>query len=218
MNQSQTELVFLLDNSGSMSPLTEDTINGYNSFLKTQRAQTGECVLTTILFNSTVKTLHDRQPVKRVRDLSPKDYQTGGCTALLDAIGFSIQKVEKAQRTKRANDCPTRVMMVIMTDGLENASIEFNYKTIINMIEKKKKEGWEFLFLGANMDAVEAAAELEIDEDHASEYLADSAGTELVYEAMNATVLQYRHHGIFDRANIQAIRDDTKKRKARKNR
>ena len=180
-----TELVFILDRSGSMGGLESDTIGGFNSLLEKQRKMEGECFVTTVLFDHEIITLHDRLPLAEVKPLTEKDYSVRGCTALVDAIGMTVNHIAKIHGYLRPEDVPENVMFVIITDGFENASREYTAKQVKRMIEEKKeKHQWEFLFIGANIDAVETAGHFGIAADRAVNYHADKRGTKKVYAAV----------------------------------
>ena len=183
-----TELVFILDRSGSMHGLEGDTIGGFNSLIEKQRKETGECFVTTVLFDNEIKTLHDRVELREIKDMTEEDYYVGGCTALIDAIGTSIEKIDGIHRYIRAEDVPEHTMFVIITDGMENASRRFSSREVKKMIEKHKKSGWEFLFIGANIDSVETARHFGISEDRAVNYHADKQGTAVAYECVSRAV------------------------------
>jgi uncharacterized protein YegL len=180
MKKGLTELVFILDKSGSMSGLETDTIGGYNSMLAKQQAVEGECRITTVLFDNNYELLHDRIDIRAVSPISEKEYQIGGSTALLDAIGRTIHKIGNAQKHTANEYRAEKVMLVIITDGEENSSREYSAKRIKQMIERQKSRyEWEFIFLGANIDAVETAGRFGISADRAQNYHADSEGVEL---------------------------------------
>ena len=179
-----TELVFILDRSGSMSGLESDTIGGFNSLLKKQKEQEGECFVTTVLFSNDSETVHDRLPLDSVPEMTGKDYAVGGCTALIDAIGETIEHIAKVHKYLRYEDVPAHTVFAIMTDGMENASKRFSSREVKKMIERRKEEGWEFLFIGANIDAVETAGRFGIDSDRAVNYRADKRGTAVVFNAV----------------------------------
>lgn len=184
-----TELVFILDRSGSMGGLEADTIGGFNSMLTKQKKQESKAYVTTVLFDHEIETLHDRIPLNKVKPLTDKDYTVRGCTALLDAIGDTIKHIASIHKYARKQDVPANTMFVITTDGMENASRRYSSKDIKRMIEKEKsKYGWEFLFIGANIDAVETARTYGIGKDRAVNYHADSQGTGVVYEAVSEAV------------------------------
>ncbi len=213
MKKNLTELVFILDKSGSMTGLESDTIGGFNSMLQKQKAVSGECRITTILFDNSYELLHDRIDIRAVSPMTEKEYQVGGSTALLDAIGRTIHKLVAVQRNTAEQYQAENVMFVIITDGEENSSREFSTDKVKAMIEhEKRKYGWEFIFLGANIDAVETAGRFGISADRAVDYLADSKGTALNFSAMSETVACFRETGAVPAAPIQAIREDVKKR------
>lgn len=193
MKDNLTELVFILDRSGSMGGLESDTIGGYNSLLNKQKKVEGECVITTVLFDDRYELLHDRINLNGVAPITDKEYFTRGSTALLDAIGTTIKKIENAQKHTAEQERASKVMFVITTDGYENASKEYSYQKIKQMIEQQKKtHDWEFIFLGANIDAVETAAQFGIDANRSANYHADSQGTQLNYEVVSNAVMNFR--------------------------
>lgn len=209
----KTELVFILDKSGSMSGLEGDTIGGFNAMLRKQKAVDGECRITTVLFDNGYELLHDRLDLQAVREMTEKEYQVGGSTALLDAVGRTIHKIVRVQRHSAADCRAEKVMFVIITDGAENASREFTAERIRNMIShEKEKYGWEFVFLGANMDAVQTAGRYGIAADRAVEYVPDREGTLLNYQAMSDAVASYRARGQIDRNALDQIRRDRARR------
>lgn len=213
MKKGLTELVFILDKSGSMTGLESDTIGGFNSMLQKQKSVEGECRITTVLFDNHYELLHDRIDIQAVSPMTEKEYQVGGSTALLDAIGRTINKLIAVQRNTAEEYQAEKVMFVIITDGEENSSREYSVDRVKAMIEhEKQKYGWEFIFLGANIDAVETAGRFGISADRAVDYLADSKGTELNFAAMSATVACFRETGAVPDAPMQAIREDVKKR------
>lgn len=193
MKNNISELVFILDRSGSMSGLEGDTIGGFNSLIEKQKKEEGRCYVTTVLFDNVSETLHDRVDLKDIRPISEKEYSVRGCTALLDALGDTIRRISDIHRYIRPEDVPQHTTFVIMTDGMENASHSYDSRTVKRMIERKKEENsWEFLFLAANIDAVETAAKIGIAEDRAVDYRADSLGTRIAYEAVAETVSSAR--------------------------
>lgn len=199
MKKGLTELVFILDKSGSMSGLEADTIGGYNSMLAKQKAVDGECYITTVLFDNNYELLHDRIDIKAVSPITDKEYQVGGSTALLDAIGRTINKIGNAQKHTAEDYRAEKVMFVIITDGEENSSREYTAEKIKAQIERQKeKYGWEFIFLGANIDAVQTAGRFGIAPDRAIDYLADSEGTELNFKVMASAVATFRESGTVD--------------------
>ena len=194
MKKGLTELVFILDRSGSMSGLEKDTIGGYNALLAKQKEEKGDATVTTVLFDDQYELLHDRTNVKGIAPITEKEYFVRGCTALLDAIGLTVNKIGNALKHTAESERPEKVMFVITTDGMENASREYDYDKIKKMIgHQKEKYGWEFIFIGANIDALETAAKFGISEDRAANYHADSQGTNVVYEAVCETVSNMRN-------------------------
>ena len=183
-----TELVFILDRSGSMAGLEEDTIGGFNSMIAKQKDEEGECYVTTVLFDHEIDTLHDRKKLSEIAPLTDKDYTVRGCTALIDAIGITVNKIANIHKYARKEDVPATTMFVITTDGMENASKEYSSDKVKRIIEDKKKDGWEFLFIGANIDAVETAKHFGISEDRAVNYHADKRGTSVMFNAVSKAV------------------------------
>lgn len=213
MKNHFTELVFILDKSGSMSGLESDTIGGFNSLLKKQKAVDGECRITTVLFDNSCTLLHDRIDIRAVNPITERDYFVGGSTALLDAIGTAINKLADVQKNTAADFRAEKVMFVIITDGEENSSRRYSADQIRAMIEHEKtKYGWEFIFLGANIDTVQTASRFGISADRAVDYVPDSKGTRLNYEAMADTVACFRATGAVPAAPMEAIRKDMKRR------
>lgn len=193
MKKGLTELVFILDKSGSMGGLESDTIGGYNAMLEKQKAVEGECHITTVLFDNNYELLHDRIDIKAVSPITDKEYFVGGSTALLDAIGRTIHKIGNAQKHTAEGYRAEKVMFVIITDGEENSSHEYSAAKIKAQIERQKaKYGWEFIFLGANIDAVDTAARFGISADRAQNYHADSEGVELNFRVMSEAVATFR--------------------------
>ncbi len=187
-----TELVFILDRSGSMGGLEQDTIGGFNSMLKDQKTKDGDCYVTTVLFDHEISVLHDRADISTLSPMTDRDYQVRGCTALIDAIGSTVKRIESIHRYQRAEDVPAHTMFVITTDGLENASKEYSADMVRKMIEDKKKDGWEFLFIGANIDAVTTAKSFGIGADRAVNYHADKRGTGVLFKCVNNAVSNMR--------------------------
>ena len=188
-----TELVFILDRSGSMAGLESDTIGGFNAMIEKQKQEAGGCLVSTVLFDSAVEVVHDRVPLDRVPALTDREYFVRGCTALLDAVGGAIHHIGNVHKYARAEDRPERTLFVITTDGMENASRRYSYDRVRAMIRRQKeKYGWEFLFLGANIDAAEEAARFGIDADRAVRYQCDSAGTVLNYQVISQAVTSVR--------------------------
>ena len=180
-----TELVFILDRSGSMSGLEADTIGGFNAMIEKQKKQKGECYVSTVLFDGVSEVLHDRVRLSEIKPMTDKDYTVRGCTALLDALGGAIHHIGNVHKYARPEDVPENTMFVITTDGMENASRKYSSEKVKAMIEhEKQKYGWEFLFIGANIDAGETAARYGIGADRAVNYNADKKGTNIVYDTV----------------------------------
>lgn len=193
MKKGLTELVFILDRSGSMSGLEDDTIGGYNSLLERQKKEDGEAAITTVLFDDKYELLHDRINLNGVAPITDREYFVRGCTALLDAVGKTISKIGNVQKNTTDSERAEKVLFVITTDGMENASREYNYAKVRTMIERQKERyGWEFIFLGANIDAVQTAAMFGIEKDRAANYHADSEGTQLNYKVVSEAVSSFR--------------------------
>jgi uncharacterized protein YegL len=213
MKRNLTELVFILDKSGSMAGLETDTIGGFNAMLKKQQKAEGEALVTTALFNHQYELLHDRINVRGISPITENDYEVGGTTALLDAIGSTIQKIINAQKRTSEDERAEKVVFVITTDGMENASQEYSADKIKKMVQyQKEKFGWEFMFLGANIDAISTAARFGIDEDFAVDYHADNVGTQLNYEAVSEAVLNVRSGKKIDRSWKKRIESDYNRR------
>ncbi|MBQ9832805.1 MAG: VWA domain-containing protein [Clostridia bacterium] len=193
MKNSITELVFILDRSGSMAGLESDTVGGFNSLIEKQKKQDGDCYVSTVLFDNESEVLHDRVKLQDIPKMTDKDYTVRGCTALVDAIGSAIHHIGNIHKYARKEDVPEHTLFVITTDGLENASRRYKAEQVKNMIERQKeKYGWEFLFVGANMDAVETAAQYGIHQDRAVNYNADEKGTKILYESVAKAVSHVR--------------------------
>lgn len=217
MKKGLTELVFILDRSGSMGGLESDTIGGYNALLKKQQDEPGQAVITTVLFDDHYELLHDRMKLDKVKPITNNEYYVRGCTALLDAIGKTINRIAKVQKHKAEKKRAEHVMVVIITDGMENASNEFSYEKIRQMINhQKKKHQWEFIFLGANIDAVATAAGFGISKERATNYHADSEGTLLNYQVISETVSCLRSSQPISEDWKEQIEDDFKKRGGKK--
>lgn len=188
-----TELVFILDRSGSMSGLEKDTIGGFNSMIQRQKKEAGEAVVSTVLFDNESVVIHDRLPLDKVPCMTEREYVTRGCTALLDAVGGAIHHIGNIHKYARKEDVPTKTMFVITTDGYENASRHYSYEKVRSMINRQKERyGWEFLFLGANIDAAAEAKRFGIQADRAVNYRSDEKGTALNYEVISDAVCAVR--------------------------
>lgn len=193
MRKNLTELIFILDRSGSMNGLESDTIGGFNSMIQKQKKEDGEALISTFLFDSTIQLLHDRVNIQDIDLLTEKDYTVRGCTALFDAVGAAIHHISNIHKYARSEDVPEHTMFVITTDGMENASHHFDRKEVKMMIQRKKeKYNWEFLFLGANIDAIETANSFGINKDRAVNYHSDSEGTLLNYEVLSDAISSFR--------------------------
>lgn len=213
MKKELTELVFILDKSGSMSGLESDTIGGFNSMLEKQKAVSGECHITTVLFDNNYELLHDRIDIRATGPITDKEYQVGGSTALLDAIGMTIHKIGNAQKHTADEYRAEKVIFVIITDGEENSSREYSADKVREQIERQKsKYGWEFIFLGANIDAVQTAERFGVGADRAVSYISDRAGTSLNYSVMSAAVAEFREKSTISDKHLDKIRKDVRNR------
>ena len=193
MKKNLTEIVFILDRSGSMAGLEKDTIGGFNSMINRQKNAPGEAVISTVLFDSETQVIHDRVNLKNIAPMTEKDYFVRGCTALLDAIGGAIHHIGNVHKYAREEDRPEKTLFIITTDGMENASRKYSSDRVKQMIERQKsKYGWEFLFLGANIDAVETAGHFGIQADRAVNYHSDKQGTALNYEVLSEAISSVR--------------------------
>lgn len=193
MKNALTEIVFILDRSGSMSGLETDTIGGFNSLISKQKKEDGQALVSTVLFDDRSEVLHDRVPLERIEKMTDKDYYVRGCTALLDAIGGAIHHIGNVHKYAREEDRPEKTLFIITTDGMENASKRYTYDKVKQMVERQKsKYGWEFIFLGANIDALDVAGRFGINEDHAANYHCDEEGTALNYEVLSKAICQVR--------------------------
>ena len=216
MKKGLTELVFILDRSGSMSGLESDTIGGYNGLLEKQKQEEGEAVITTVLFDDRYELLHDRINLRGVAPITEKEYFVRGSTALLDAVGKTISKIGNAQKHTAEEERAERVLFVITTDGMENASREYSLKLVREMIERQKtRYGWEFLFLGANIDAAETAESFGIHRDMAVNYNPDGEGTQLNYQVLSDVVTSFRDGATIHENWKATIEKDHKKRSGR---
>jgi uncharacterized protein YegL len=195
MNKNLTEIVFILDRSGSMAGLEDDTIGGFNAMVEKQRREEGQALLTAVLFSDESTVLYDRADIQKVEPMTGRQYRVGGCTALLDAIGETVHHIANVHKYAREEDRPEKTVFVITTDGMENASRRYSYDQVQRMVKHEQdKYGWEFLFLGANMDAISAARSFGIRPDRAVRYRCDGAGTELNYRVISETVARVRRH------------------------
>ncbi len=216
MRKGLTEIVFILDRSGSMAGLEADTIGGYNAMMEKQKKQEGEVLISTVLFDDQIEVIHDRVSLDRISPITEKEYYVRGCTALLDAIGGAIHHIAMVHKYAREEDRPEKTLFVITTDGMENASRNYTYDKVKAMVEKEKeKYGWEFLFLGANIDAIAVAGRFGIAPDRAANYHCDSAGTQLNYQVLSETVSCFRANQALDTSWQKSIDEDYKKRRKR---
>ena len=214
MRKNLTELVFILDRSGSMSGLETDTIGGFNSIIAKQKREAGEAVISTVLFDNTSEVIHDRVDIQKIEPMTDKQYFVRGCTALLDAIGGAIHHIGNVHKYARDEDRPEHTLFIITTDGMENASHKYSSDRVKQMIERQKtKYGWEFLFLGANIDAVETAGNFGIDADRAVNYHCDSEGTALNYEVLSEAICSIRCSRPIEPKWKERIEEDYRKRK-----
>ena len=214
MRKNLTEIVFILDRSGSMSGLEGDTIGGFNSMIEKQKNAEGEALISTVLFDNISEVIHDRVSVQNIKPMTREDYTVRGCTALLDAIGGAIHHIGNVHKYARAEDVPEHTLFVITTDGMENASHRYSSEKVKKMIERQKeKYGWEFLFLGANIDAVETARHFGISEDRAVNYHSDSEGTQLNYEVLSEAICSVRCSAPLDANWKKRIDEDYESRK-----
>ena len=209
-----TELVFILDRSGSMAGLEDDTIGGFNAMIEKQKKQEGQCWVSTVLFANESQVVHDRVKLETVRPMTRDDYQVGGCTALIDAIGDAIRHIGNIHRYARAEDVPAHTIFVITTDGMENASRKYSAQEVRRKIERQKEEfGWEFLFIGANIDAVQTAGRFGIAPERAVNYKADKKGTRVLYDCVSSVVGSFRKNAPVEASWSAAIQEDYESRK-----
>ncbi len=194
MKKNLTELVFILDRSGSMRGLEDDTIGGFNSMIEKQKGEPGEALVSTVLFDNESVVIHDRVDIQKITPMTRKEYYVRGCTALLDAVGGAIHHIGNVHKYAREEDRPEKTLFVITTDGMENASRHYSYERLKGMIQRQKERyGWEFLFLGANIDAAKEAARFGIGADRAANYHADSKGTGVIYETVSEAICHVRN-------------------------
>lgn len=207
-----TELVFILDRSGSMAGLESDTIGGFNGLIDKQKKVDGKAFVTTVLFDNQQKTVHDRIDLAEVAPMTEKEYYVGGSTALLDAVGDTVTHIEKIHKYVRPEDVPAHTMVVITTDGMENSSHRWRAADVKKLVEKKKEGGWEFLFLGANIDAVSEAARFGIDADRAVRYCNDSVGVRKNFSAVGKAMASLRRDACMPASWKEEIEEDYKSR------
>ncbi|MDO4501454.1 MAG: VWA domain-containing protein [Erysipelotrichaceae bacterium] len=212
MKKNLTEVVFIIDESGSMSGLEKDTVGGFNSTIKKQKEEEGECLVSTVFFNSVSRVLHDRIDSREISDMKEKDYYPNGCTALVDALGDSIKHIKRVHRYIREEDVPEKTLFVITTDGMENASRKYSMAQVKKMIEDQKEKGWEFIFLAANIDAYETARDYGIDMELCAPYVNDAKGNEVKFACMSEAISQVRVDGCISPDWNKAAKKDYKKR------
>ena len=216
MKKGLTEIVFILDRSGSMSGLEKDTIGGFNTTIEKQKQEEGEAIVSTVLFDNDMEVLHDRVSLEKVAPLTDKEYYARGCTALLDAIGGAIHHIGNVHKYAREEDRPEKTIFVITTDGYENASRRYTSDRVKQMVERQKqKYGWEFIFLGANIDAIETARNFGIDEERAANFVNDGTGIGVMYEAQCCLMSDIRQSRKNDRAWKKNVDADYQKRNRR---
>lgn len=213
MKNNITEMVFILDRSGSMAGLESDTIGGFNSMIKRQKEKDGKAYVSTILFSDESRVIHDRVDISEVSPMTEKDYCVGGCTALIDAIGGAIHHIKNIHKYARKEDVPENTIFIITTDGMENSSHIYSSEKVKKMIENEKKNGWEFLFVAANIDAVKTASHFGISPERAVNYNADSRGTEVVYDTLCCAVSDMRAGKALSPDWSVKINEDYEKRK-----
>ena len=213
MKKNLTEIVFILDRSGSMAGLEGDTIGGFNAMLQKQKGEAGEAYISTVLFDNVSEVIHDRVDIQKIEPMTRQEYYVRGSTALLDAVGGAIHHIGNVHKYARPEDRPEKTLFVITTDGMENASRHYSYERVKMMIERNTdKYGWEFLFLGANIDAAKEAARFGIRADRAANYHADSTGTAVVYEAVSEAVCSVRASRPMSKEWKRSIDEDYLKR------
>ena len=211
------EVVFILDRSGSMRGMEADTIGGFNAMLEQQKKESDNVIWSTVLFDNEHKVIHNRLPIDKVNPLTEEDYYVRGSTALLDAVGRAIRHIVRCHKYGRREDVPQKTLFVITTDGMENSSREFNYRKVKQMIEwEKEKYGWEFMFLGANIDAEEVASRIGIDESRAATYINDGEGIRRNYEAFSGTMVRMSRMEAYDPTCLDRVREDFRRRGGKK--
>lgn len=217
MKKNLTEMVFILDRSGSMAGLEKDTIGGFNSMIERQKGEEGEALVSTVLFDNESTVIHDRVDVRKVEPLTERQYFVGGCTALVDAIGGAIHHIGNVHKYAREEDVPEHTVFIITTDGMENASHRYSSDEVKVMVKRQKeKYGWEFLFLGANIDAVETAARIGIGQDRAVNFHNDEIGVKLNYQTVGETVCSLRRNAPISADWKSGIEKDFRSRKSRR--
>lgn len=206
------ELVFILDESGSMRGLEKDTIGGFNSTIDKQKKEDGECLVSTVCFSNSQRVIHDRVNLRDVKELTEKDYVPCGSTALIDTVASSIKHIKMVHRYIRKEDRPDKVMFIITTDGMENASHKYSLNETKKMIEECKENGWEFIFLAANIDAYETARDYGFDEGSTVNYVNDEEGTDIKFCCVGKAISSIRSSGVLDREWNFEAKEDFKRR------
>lgn len=212
MKKNLTELVFIVDRSGSMAGLEKDTVGGINSTLKKQKKIKGDCLVSTVFFNDRSKVIHDRVSLDKVEEIKEEEYYASGCTALMDALGDAIKHIKNVHKYIRKEDVPNKTMFVITTDGYENASRKYSSSDIKRMIKQQKKEDWEFIYLAANIDAYETARDYGIDRNRAVNYVNDSKGNSIKYECVNDAIVSLRECNCLNEDWDKKLKKDYKER------
>ena len=214
MKKGLTELVFILDRSGSMAGLESDTIGGFNAMIEKQKKAEGEAFVSTVLFDNESVVIHDRVDIQKIAPMTEEQYSVRGCTALLDAVGKAIHHIGNVHKYAREEDRPEHTMFIITTDGMENASHRYTAEQIKQKIERQKsKYGWEFIFLGANIDAAETARHIGIERNRAVSYHSDSIGTKLNYEVISEAVCSMRENAVIPNGWADRIEEDMRTRR-----
>ena len=206
------ELVFILDESGSMRGLEKDTIGGFNSTIDKQKKEDGECLVSTVCFSNGQRVIHDRVNLRDVKELTEDDYRPCGSTALIDTVASSIKHIKMVHRYIRKEDRPDKVMFIITTDGMENASHKYSLSETKRMIEECKENGWEFIFLAANIDAYETARDYGFDEGSTVNYVNDEEGTDIKFCCVGKAISSIRSSGVLDREWNFEAKEDFKRR------
>lgn len=212
MENKTTEIIFILDRSGSMHGLEKDTIGSFNSLLDKQKHESGKALVSTVLFSGINQVIHDRIPIEEIPPMTEKEYYTGGTTALYDTIGYSVEHIMKIHRYIRKEDLPEHTIFIIITDGMDNASRVYNKALIRKLIEERKSAGWEFMFIGANIDACDTAESIGIKKEMAVDYIPDPTGTNLCYEAIDMVLSDYRSSGTIQKKWKHDIEEDYRSR------
>ena len=213
MKKNLTELVFILDKSGSMAGLEKDVIGGFNAMIEKQKKEKGEALVSTVLFDDRTEVLHDRIPLEKIEPMTENDYEVGGCTALVDALGLAVKHIGNVHKYAREEDVPEHTVFVITTDGMENASRIYSSDKVKKMVSKKtEKNGWEFLYLAANIDAVETGASIGIKKGRAANYKCDGKGTGLLFETVGAAIGSMRSCAKISDDWACELEEDNKKR------